>query len=287
MGKVFSWPDLETDCVPTIENFRYIMDVIRKRLAEMPEIIGAAFYGSALNGGFNVRSDIDVIVIYNHDYRSEVIKELQDINSLAEGLYVPIEINLTSDSLAKTPGHDISRSLWEHLGYSQNHQGVIKADPQDLFCMDGRGVIAETLQYIAHKRAGLEKRWTRVNTEGPEKYRFLEKVLAAPMHVARKVLRCEDISLLRQDDSKAAVLKYYSENFKQYNGCTELFQKLCNADAAYTRALQEQLSSQERSKHIDIYPDQSSYAEALQQIEKAIPEVLDFLKMNYNLVKSL
>lgn len=274
MGKVFSWSGVVTGQVPRVESFQLVADVIKKKLQEMPKVIGAAICGSVLNGGMTVRSDIDVVIVYSAAEQLEVIRQLQKITAFAEKLHVPIEPILVGDRLAKTPGHGICRSFWEHLSHSKKFGGIIKADPQELLYAHDDGIKGETLQYISHKRSSLEKRWTRVQIEGIERYRFFEKALSAPIYVARKALRCYDQSLLEKGDSKTEVLATYCDYFKGYMGCSVL-KTLTSLDVAYTRMLSEQLQVRNQLRYLQMLAD----------IEVCIPMILSFLEMNYNLVE--
>jgi predicted nucleotidyltransferase len=274
MGRVFSWDEINTGKVPNIENFPLVIEEIKKRLLSMPEIIGAAFCGSILNGAMTIRSDIDVVFVYAAAGQLQVIAEIQKLIAFSEKFHIPFEPIMVSDILARTPHNGFDRLFWEHLSHSEKFGGIIKDSPQALIYAHN-DIKGETLQYLARKRSKLEKRWTKVKIENAERYLFLGKVLSAPIHAARKTIGCYNSALLTHNDSKWEVMRIYGDYFGKDE--TSLLNTLVGIDEAYTQFLMSVLDSRDRAAYLKI----------LTEIETHIPLVLSFLEMNIGLVEHL
>jgi len=275
MGKVFSWNEIEEGKIPAINDFHIVCEKMKLKFSEMREIVGAAICGSILNEGIDIRSDIDAVIVYSESSRSIVIKAMQSLSLVAQELNVPIELVLISDGQARRSGHGIDRSFWEHLEHSVENNGVIKINPQELIETKDT-VLRDTKYCIARKGSVLEKRWARASIEDAGRYHFLEKLLSAPVYVARKVLRCHNSDLLKNGDSKKKVLEAYSNLFGD-NPMVRLLHELVAFDKVYTEHLKMQIKE----------PQNKLYVKMLEEIEEQAPNVLLFLQENYRFLEDL
>jgi predicted nucleotidyltransferase len=252
-----------------------IKELIEDALISCKGVVGAAFCGSIIKNENNERSDIDVVVVYSVDKRKSVIETLQYLMARASFVHVPVEFIVVDDYLARMGGHGIFHSFYEHLAFSVKNKGIIKIDPRELIKPE-INIIIETKNYISKKRSSIEKRYTTLLVESPNKYRYLEKIISAPVYVARKVLRCLDESALIDNDSKKTVAKQYTQ---YYAGTVqaEILKKVNELDLRY---------SSELRKHL-LNPNKDSYQLLIKEIEEITPMVLDFLKINYQLVKDI
>ncbi len=275
MGKIFSWEQIVNRKVPSMDSFEGMKIFIRNVLLHCEGIVGAAFCGSILKKEVNIRSDIDAVVVYLKDEREAVRKKLQIMVLIAYQHHIRIEFIPVDAESAKMGGHGIARSFYEHLTFSSKKSGIIKKDPRELIVPDTH-IVDETLNYVSNKRAKTKKRLTKLLIEGPKKYYFLEKIIKAPVYVARKVLRCFDMQVFAESDSKLAVVRHYGSRVSDSEQW-EILQAVDELNSWYSLELKEQIMD----------PNKERYEKVIQEIVEITPRVLDFLKINYVLVKEL
>lgn len=267
MGKVFSWKEIERREIPQLSSFSAVVGKIRQDLEVADGVIGGILCGSVLWNTCNQRSDIDCVVVYDPVKRREVVKALRGINQTAANLHVPTELIPLDLHIARTLLHHIGLSFAAHLRYATENGGLIKVNPLPLFVFDDASVIEDIRGYLRNKLRRLEKGMSALPTmEVAELHRFLQKVLEAPVHVARKILWWRKVEM--PDDSKQTVLHCYPDIADTQEH--ELFTKITIADNEYTTELLVQLQ----------YPDQARYSEVIDRLKDLAWDTLEFVRLN-------
>lgn len=267
MGKVFSWEEIQDRKIPQLKDFKIVAGKIRKELEAADGVVGGILCGSMLWNSYNRRSDIDCLVVYDLARRREVVEVLRDINQFAADLHVPTELIPIDLHIAKTPLHHIGLSFAAHLRYATENGGLIKTDPLPLFAFDDASCVDNVRGYFRNKLRRLEKGVSTLFTmESVELYRFLQKMLEAPVHIARKMLWWK--KMVTSDDAKCTVMRCYPDIASSQE--RELFVMLTAADSQYTTELLAQLQN----------PDKNRYSEVIQGVKDLAWDTLEFVRSN-------
>lgn len=271
MGKVFSWDELVKGQTPKLESFGLVRNKIALELEKCPAIVGAVTCGSVLRGDHSIRSDFDCLVVYDGKSLSQLVELLQGLNNFSKQLYVPVEFIPLDIRLARCPPIEYSFGL--HLEWAARNGGCIKKNPIPMLTLDESDLEHEIRYYVRLKLSKLTKRWIKYPDSTPdERFRFLQKVLEAPVYIARKIIRWRRIDI-SFDDSKRAIKRIFSEHFSE-SEFLRLFNEVVGGDTVYTEKLLQQFGN----------PDEAQYAEALAKIERVVPNVLEFLRLSTILV---
>jgi len=267
MGKVFSWSEIVEGKVPEQQSFANVAKTVRRELKSADGVVGGIICGSILWNNWSKRSDLDCVVVYDPEKRRDVVMTLQEINRFATGLYVPVEMIPLDTSIIKTPMHHIRYSFMVHLRHAIENGGLIKEDLLALFSFDGITAIEDVCGYVRNKLRTVEKGANLLPTmSDPDRCRFLQKVLEAPMHIARKMLWLEGVELL--DDRKQTVAQHYATvaGAREH----ELFEKVLAVDERYTAELHSQLQ----------HPARDRYLRAIEEIQELVWDTLEFVRLN-------
>lgn len=260
MGKVFMWEEIRDGRVPSLDSFEQTVAMIHHRLTDSP-LIGGVIGGSVNYGTHSVRSDIDCLMLYPEESRTQMQEAFAELILMAEELYVPLDIAQLTPELAITCNHDITPSFANHLRNAVRYGGVVKQDPfrhMELRPLDRR---VEAGSWVRHKIRGLDEGAIR-KFDNEQEARFLQKLLEAPIHAMRKLLL---VDRHFEDDSKGSVLTMAHEI---HPDLVEELQRLVRIDAAYSVELQAQLN----------FPNESAYNEVLWAIREEREAVNSFLQ---------
>ncbi len=265
MGQVFTWDSIQAGRIPKQESFHRVASMLREALSKNPAIISALLFGSVVRGDFNIRSDIDCVVIYDTRQETWAMLELHDIDQIAYELHVPINFTPCDTVLAKTRLHHLGVSFVRHLQASIDAGGLIKGSLVDLLAPTAPAE-QEIESYIKMKMFSMQTAFAKMasfNEEGV--VRFLRKALEASTHVARKMLIYEGTL---GGDSKKEVQMRYGETMPTY--LSDLFDHLIGIDSWYSSQLELQLKT----------PIQTAYMKTLAELQTELPVVLEFLRSN-------
>lgn len=267
MGKVFSWNEIESGEIPQYSDFSTVISKIRQDLETTDGVVGGILCGSVLWNSCNQRSDIDCVVVYDPAKRREVVEVLRGINRTAADLHVPAELIPLDLHIARTPLHHIGLSFAVHLRYATENGGLIKTNPLPLFTFDNASIVEDVRGYLRNKLRRLEKGVIALPTmEVAELHRFLQKVLEAPVHVARKILWWQKVET--PDDAKRTVMRYYPNIASVQE--RKLFAKITAADNQYTTELLVQLQN----------PDKNRYSQTIEGVKDLALDTLEFVRLN-------
>jgi predicted nucleotidyltransferase len=265
MGKVFSWEEIVAGEVPKLEDFGIVQRQIVSELEENNEIIGGVICGSVVRGDHNVRSDVDCLVVHSGQNVPRIIGLLQELNKYAKQLYVPVEFIPVDIRVAHIPTVEISFGM--HLDWSARNGGCIKTNPIPMLSFD-LDMGQELQNYVRLKLNKLTKRWIKYPEASPEhRFHFLQKILEAPVYIARKIIRWQGVDI-SFDDSKRRIVELYSEHFNGSES-SEFFREAVITDVDYTAKLLQQLKCS----------DEMEYSSVLKEIEAIVPNVLEFIRL--------
>lgn len=265
MGQVFTWDAIQAGRIPEKESFNFVAAALRETLAMESSVVSALLFGSVVRGDFNIRSDIDCVVIYETEEQEWAMGAMHEVSRLALGLHVPINFTPCDTVLAQTRLHHLGSSFVRHLQSSIDAGGLIKGNLVDLLAPTVP-VAEEIESYIKHKMYSLQAAIAQIAFfSEAEVARLLRKALEAPMHVARKMLIYEGAL---GGDSKGEVRERYRETMPR--SLSDPFDLLLRADFFYNIDL---------ACHLEE-PDQDKYAVVLGQLQQQLPRVLGFLRAN-------
>lgn len=265
MGQVFTWDSVRTGKIPKQEDFHQVASDMREMLLNEPAVVSALLFGSVVRGDFNIRSDIDCVVIYETAHEKSAMEIMHDIGHRASVLHVPINFTPCDTVLARTRLHHLGSSFVWHLQKSIDVGGLIKGNLLSLLAPT-IPVAQEIESYIKMKMYSMQESFAQMTSFSEERLvAFLKKTLEAPTHVARKMLMYENTL---RGDSKKEVQECYRMTIP--TRLAEQFEYLLDLDAWYSRELEFQ----------SVCPNQEHYKDALSALKKELPCVLEFLRSN-------
>lgn len=262
MGKVFTWDEIEHGHVPEASAFGYIVNRLRGSLAFYSAITTAVLCGSIVRGDSTIRSDIDCLVLYRSEEERTAFAIMQRMSQLAAGYDVPLTFIPSSIEIAATKMHHLGPSFWRHIARSAQAGGVIKGWPM---VVHTRSESEELESYVRFKLYKLESAWAEYPGKSPaEQAQVLQKMLEAPLHVARRVVQ----GLFSGDaDSKDGVAQEYQKHLTALAG---QLRSLVSLDREYTTMLHRQLKSR----------NEADYKDVLKYLEEHVFESIAFVKRN-------
>lgn len=132
MGQVFTWEDVSKGQIPKLESFHRMTEAIRERFVREPSIVTALLFGSVVRGDFNIRSDIDCVVIYDRQREMVAMDVMHQADAAARALHVPLSLTTCDTVLARTRLHTFGTAFIRHLQAAIDAGGLIKGSLADL-----------------------------------------------------------------------------------------------------------------------------------------------------------
>lgn len=265
MGQVFTWDSIQAGRIPKLESFHRVAADLRETLSSEPAVVSALLFGSVVRGDFNIRSDIDCLVLYETIGQNSAMGAMHHVDRMAHSLHVPINYTPCDTMLARTRLHALGVAFVRHLQAAIDAGGLIKGNLVDLLAPTVSAK-QEIESYISRKMYSLQESFAEMTSFSEERFvAFLKKALEAPVHVARKMLIYEGVL---KGDSKREVQARYREMMPPHLG--EQFDYLLSVDSWYSLELEFQLKK----------PDQEQYSDALASLQQELPKVLEFLRSN-------
>jgi predicted nucleotidyltransferase len=267
MGRVFTWDEIHKKEVPQRENFVTVERELRDAFKGEPSVKTASFFGSYVRDDFNVRSDVDCLVVYDPGEESvNAIELLQRLSAVGKSLLVPINFTPCDVALARTRMHNFGPSFLKHLETSAGAGGRIKGSLEGLF-VPTISIKDEIGSYLRAKLYNLAEAEAQMGTFSEERLAaFLKKVLEAPLHVARKMLVYE--KKMTKGDSKREVRNLYDAMMPKY--MARMLEELLELDTRYSGIVDLQLKR----------PDQVAYEQAIDMLKRDVRSVINFVRYN-------
>lgn len=261
MGKVFSWDEIASGKVPELPAFNKIAEIMKREINTNPGILGGLLFGSFLWGCHNRRSDLDFLVVYEPTARDQVMDRLRQIKIKAWDLSVPLALITIDRRLASSPYHSINPLFAKHFEVIVRNNGVIKANPLEYFHFDSFDNRIHFQNYMKFKLRFLGNDLVAFETMSVSAlHRYLQKMLEAPVHIARKILNLHGCQL--ENDSSGQVIEKYLDILGQDEaGLPQLFRELIGRDFQYNADLIDQLINPNEQKYKKTIADLKSAAE--------------------------
>ncbi|MCA9357869.1 hypothetical protein KC902_01270 [Candidatus Kaiserbacteria bacterium] len=267
MGVVYTWDEIKNLRLPAdgIHD-----DVAAKLRMELPQVDGvccATFYGSYIHGDFNrLRSDMDCFVLFKAGMHGEPFASLRMLTEWAAARNVRLAFTPCNTAFVQTLAHRVGPQFYRHLVYGFENGGVICGDFSE-YVFSTESSWSELISYLRAKYYNLTEMCTRYSVlSDAEKACFLQKVIEAPMHVARGVV---ERRLSRRIGPKVAVLNAYQAQMP-----SDLFVLLVNLlqlDSEYSACVQDALI---------VKADELHYRNVLAQIFAQTEKTIAFIAQN-------
>ncbi len=236
MGRIFTGEEIRLGHVPKTETVTDFIAQLRETAERTHGFRGGVLCGSYAGGTATLRSDIDGILVFDDTWFSDADSLMCGLHRMAAERFVPLDMRAIPTSLAQNGGHGISLSFAKHLNDAALYRnGGIGDNPMPFFAYRTRDKAREAWDYVARKIQRFRHAMYRFDSLSlADQAKFLQKMIEAPIHVARKILQLE--GSLEPDDSRETVIRTYRVN----TGGRErpkLFNGLVSADNAYTEHL--------------------------------------------------
>ncbi len=269
MGRVFSADDLWKRKILMLSDFDEVSHEVKERLSACDGVIGGLMFGSVLWKHYTKRSDLDCLVLYDSCLvRINPNQLFLELNKFAAGFYVPLQLIGIDVAIAQVGLSDVGPSFFTHLQLAVNYGGIIKKNPLPFFKPPAMSFAEDAREYLRRKWRKMQNGVNSLLTlQTCDLFRFLQKVLEAPIHIARKMLHVS--SVLMETDSKQEVIAHYSKIASAKE--LELFEKIVGIDSEYSAELDRQW------KNFDI---KSSYKKMIDKIKATAYDTLEFTKLN-------
>ncbi len=248
---------------------------MQDKLVPAEAVTGVLLLGSVIGGTSNVRSDIDMLVLYSDAREKSVLSLVGKIVEFANLLCVPVEPILISQELAQKGIHTITHSFFDHLAKAAKSEGLIKGDPVQCISMQCAVDLKTCVrQYLQSKIRYFVRQITlSVQSSNQEVCRFCGKVLDFPLHICRMMLRVwgEDVPL----GDRKSIVTAYSRSECVTPVMRDILQDLLGLNCHYDQELTHQLKKPSRQKYEAIISQISSEGALL---------ALRFAKLNAQLL---
>ncbi len=264
MGRVFTGEKIHLKHVPETQRVTHFIAQFRKAAERMDGFRGGILCGSYASGTATARSDIDGILVFDDASFRDADRFMIAMRAEAAEIFAPIDMRAIPTSLARNGGHGISLSFGEHLHDAALYRnGEIGNNPMPLFAYRTRDRAHEAFEYVARKIGQFRhEMYGFQDLSLEDQAKFLQKMIEAPIHVARKILKLEGAL---PDDSRAMVVRTYRERADER--ALAPFNSLVSADEAYTEHL---------PAHLTRY-DAVDYQAELGTLEIEIPNCIALL----------
>lgn len=261
MGKIFTWKEVESKEIPDSKDFTLLQEALIKKLRGSRAISGAQICGSIARGDSNIRSDVDVVVVYRTGWEKQAISLFHDLSVQANQLHIPLELIVVDDESANTPDHTFTPSFLEHLQMTSDIPGcVIKQSPHSIIVSSGDDLLDDARMYVRQK----VRKFRKAIASFPvltieEKMHLFQKVLEFPIYAARKLLRAYGYEFPSGDGKEQ--IRILSKNSIFSTHAYEALAFVNLIDTSYTFELERQLEEL----------NEDSYNLMLEDIENAVP----------------
>lgn len=277
MGRVFTFDEIQTDTIPRRRDFPVLVDIIRDELGQSLIVPGAVIYGSVLRGDYSIRSDVDVLMLYEPGREGEIVDLQQWLQDKAKSLAIPLQLIAVDADMAKAGDHRLPPMCLEHLGRAASH-GFIKKNPLDYIQPLPITYHRDLQQYLTGKRDAFNHALGCLRVMSEERRAdVLGKALSFPVYVARKMLQYANPTVFEDDrgDGKALVLSHYPS--LGIDCSSEILAQMQQLNVTYDVALSHQRDTLNRR----------SYEMSLLLLECALYLAFEFAKINLVALRTL
>jgi hypothetical protein len=208
MGRILTCSQLGSGAVPKVTNFGKALTLVRATCSGF-WVESAQFFGSAAYGAYGPRSDIGVIIrgeeLDPAHLRGYIACLVDDV---MKSFAIPLSVQLVTEKQIETGNHTLMGPLARHLRRVAACEGAkIKGDvcgwlpPPEI-------TTAEVRDYVVRKFDDIQSKLLQSDRMlDSQLCRLLQKVVEAPLHVARRQL--DLMGKLTEDDCSAVVIERY------------------------------------------------------------------------------
>lgn len=277
MSRIFSPEELSNGEVPIRKDFMRSLRVVHDIMKEESTVLVAGLHFGSTHpkrNDLDITSDIDVLVIYEDEWKDAAFSAMMSMTNFAARQNVPLQLIPFSRSIAVSGFHTIGEDLAHHLMWAAEYGGVINKNPMDYIVP--HKVRWDATSYIMGKLSGLLKGFVRYDTmSDEEKRRYLRKVFDVPPYLGRKVLW--EMGDKLYVDSKSQVGADYE---RMVGGrAAYLFRAIQSGKASYKQKVQETYERGTFSKQ--------GYRDFLLTLEVHIEDVIELLELNAGIIGGL
>ncbi len=211
MGRILSSLEVAKSQVPNQEKFAEAQAIVRERCLIEGGVKAALLFGSAVYGAGGLRSDLDVVMV-STDADLSIVRGR--VASLADGFMrhysVPLSVQLVAVDQLERGLHTLTGPLVMHLRRAAEHEHTkVKGDVLQ-WLPPPRITHQDVLEYVVSKHHSLQESLLRADRwQEPLLCRLLQKVVEAPLHVARRQLDLAGV--LGTDDRSQVVTDLYGK----------------------------------------------------------------------------
>jgi len=271
VGVIFAPKKVRLGHIPKLAGFAKVLQFLRIKVPLSRAIIGVIVCGSVSDGTYNLRSDLDVVIVYRSSMASEAHLFIRQLTNLAAKYYVPLELTLVRDEIIHTQMHFLTPGFFDHLRYAVKHNGLIGANPLPLAGEYPVTSDQNALIYIGRKNHKFENWDSHLFYNAEYDVQVLQEVLDAPVHVARRFIDLHESGKGLGPKSEIALV------YRRFaGGLADTLDHILDASQAYVSELQAQQAC------VDI----PHYRQALRDIKAVGPLAAEFIRRNIKLLST-
>lgn len=190
MGKVFSEDELMRDAIPRLPDFSQAAEYFLRWVEKSQNdgfIDGGFIFGSTAINATGVRSDLDCMLVpkdVSEGSQTEVIELLGALSGLHPN--VPINPIIHHRARLESGDHEIDRFFGAHL--TGERRLVAGNDPAEYMRFPKTPAKDVLLNYVRHKKRGVNKVFSMVGAEVND----IQRMLELPVAIGRKALAVLD-----------------------------------------------------------------------------------------------
>ncbi len=275
MGIVFTPEQLSARKIPSLQNYGNGLVELKQELENLynqGRLHSATLYGSSVDNPSDVRvgSDVDIFVIL---YSMDAQQELQRLRSLADKIYLPIEINpLITVEQAKQGLHGMQQYFRACLEASSKSGYLIGNDPF--------GILAKRLANLTPLQEFItfqEDNLRRLSRESTESYnerhcQFLSRLFNYPSFIPTELFFIRHKTIPTKNGrllSRKERILLLKDEFPEIGA--EPLEHISSMYEAYREFLETIVTS-------TTDPDVSEYKKLLDEITSLYPEIDKFIR---------
>lgn len=206
MARVFQFEEIKAGQVPEHSNFTALVDAIRGAATHEQSLLATTIFGSYLKRerhDFSRRSDLDVVIVYDHQRARDVHVTIGRLHEVARSFHVPLNLVLIDDVSACSGNGFFPASLLDELRWSEQNGGLIDGLVTEYITEPTIDAKTDARIYASRmlaKTANIVVTWDSMTEH--ERCQARALILSSPFHVIRKVLRAREFECIGMTKSE-------------------------------------------------------------------------------------
>jgi len=251
MGRIFTYSELKKGKIPKENFFLYLEETLKKSLEELVVnnyIKGALFYGSVTRNEYNLRSDIDILVLYNNLYALKRMRKIRKNFKNKEN--VEIEFSPFYTPLAPTPFHRVDNAFFNNLKVYCKDKNIIGKNPlEEIKNPNKKNKRIHHANSIGFIIDSLAKKFIEFDYKDITYIDFLKKILDKPKDIVRESVciiyngypKINNTLIYSDKD----LLKLFKHNFSNYPTIIKKLDKIIQLNEEYTKKIKGKITKKE------------------------------------------